>query len=162
MYPPSPCLEDTKLTEHSARITSRTRTLGWAYSTTHQNGVFLSPPEPIYVGTIAQICKQIKGAKNLRPIERWFYRDAMITGIDDGAYASTDQQDIDTIIRCLDRKGAIVYLDREPTPRKEGRPKFLEGGQTVTLRLDRPSLEILDSLGDNRSATIRRLLRSQP
>jgi len=158
--------------KHSARITSRT-ILEWHVKTTpslngkeiaflvvtNKNEV-LYPPPLSFKGTINQICKQMPP---LPPGSQtsWFYRGARIIGIDDGDHVSRIPSEIDTLIRCLDRKGAIAYLDREPTQHKEGRPKVLEGAQTVTVTLDRPSLEKLDSLGDNRSEAIRRLLRSQ-
>lgn len=123
------------------------------------------PQTPIFTGTIAQICKQIKGDRqyqadqNLRKAERWFYCGAVITGIDDGAYASTDPRDIDTIIRCLDRKGAIAYLDRPP--KKHGRPKTLGATRPITIRLEEDCIEILESMTGNPSEVIRRLLREQ-
>jgi hypothetical protein len=157
-------LEDTKLS-NTARITSRTRILGWAYSTVFSGGKIEPPQTPVFTGTIAQICKQIKGDRqyqadqNLRKCEHWFYSDAIITGIDNGSHASRIPSEIDTIIKCLDREGATVYLDRKP--KKHGRPKTLGETRPLTINLEEDCFEILKSLGGNSSEVIRRLLRSQ-
>ena len=80
------------------------------------------------------------GDRNLRKCERWFYSD--------------------TIIRCLDRKGAIAYLDRPP--KKHGRPKTLLGAtRPITIRLEKDCLDIIESMEGNPSKAIRRLLREQ-
>lgn len=150
--------------ENTAKITSRTKCLGWAYSTVFSGGRVEVPQKPMFVGTINQLCKRIKNDpqyqadQNLKMASRWFYRDAMILGIDNGTYASIDQRDIDFIIRLLDGQKTTVYLDR---PLKRGRPKTLGETTPVTVRLEPDCMKILESLEGNPSEVIRRLLREQ-
>ena len=142
------------MSEYAAKITSRT-ILEWQANKNED----LSLPRLSLKGTVGQICKQMPP---LSPgsTTSWFYRNSQITGIDDGAYASRIPSEIDTIIRCLDRKGAIAYLDRPP--KKHGRPKTLLGAtRPITIRLEDDCLEILKSLGGNPSEVIRRLLREK-
>ena len=141
------------MSEYTAKITSRT-ILEWQSNKNEAP----SPPRLSLKGTVGQICKQMPP---LSPGSTtfWFYRNSQIIGIDDGAYSSRIPSEIDTIIRCLDREGAIAYLDRPP--KKHGRPKTLGATRPITIRLEEDCLEILESLDGNPSEVIRRLLREQ-
>ena len=151
--------ENKKMPEHIAHISSSTKKIGWSYNLFEGDKVEI-PSDPIFTGTISHICRKIKGdrTRNVNMIECWFYRGIRIIGIDDGVYASTDQRDIDTIIKALDQKGATVYLAEELP--KGGRPRKMATPETFSITLDAGDRKILDSLGKNRSQSIRDLLRS--
>lgn len=143
----------------SAKINDRTVCLGWAYSNDKV------PTKPIYVGTKKQIFEAIdassfKANHSRSTREYWFYQDALITGADNGSYASTDTQAIDIIVKCMGRKKIEVYLGSQPKT-QTGRPRILKNPRTVALQVGEDEYKVLASLGKNKSEVIRRLIQEE-
>jgi hypothetical protein len=147
------------------KITSRTKCLGWAYSTIHENGVIVPPSVPQYTGTVLQIQRKIEadrqyqaGKTTLRMIELWFYRDAVIIGIE-GYWLHPYAIDLPNVIT-LDRFGYTAVLDRVPTKPNQGRERLLDERVTISATLDKSDVEKLDRMpGRNRSDKLRNLIR---